>query len=58
MNSIETAQGVSQDHSTSGDIDMNWKNLSITSMFAVLSLGAVAANAQDSTVAQDCDQGS
>jgi len=27
---------------------MNWKNLSIASLFAVLSLGAVAANAQDS----------
>lgn len=26
---------------------MNWKNLSIASLFAVLSLGAVAANAQD-----------
>lgn len=27
---------------------MNWKNLSLASLFAVLSLGAVAANAQDS----------
>lgn len=27
---------------------MNWKNLGIASLFAALSLGAVAANAQDS----------
>jgi len=27
---------------------MNWKNLSIASLFAALSLGAVAASAQDS----------
>ncbi|MGN8275922.1 DUF2790 domain-containing protein [Pseudomonas sp. SMV71] len=26
---------------------MNWKNLSLASVFAILSLGAVAANAQD-----------
>ncbi|RRV10162.1 DUF2790 domain-containing protein [Pseudomonas sp. v388] len=27
---------------------MNWKNLSLASLFAVLSLGSLAANAQDS----------
>jgi hypothetical protein len=30
---------------------MNWKNLSLASLFAVLSLGAVAANAADTVKA-------
>jgi hypothetical protein len=48
MSPIETAPATHRiTHSTLGDTDMNWKNLSIASLFAVLSLGAVAANAQD-----------
>jgi len=36
-----------------GELIMNWKNLSIASLFAVLSLGAVAANAQDTVQAHN-----